>query len=71
MLERRGYHLVKSKHRDPRAIDYGTYMIIHTATNTVEAGGHPGFGLDDVDAWLNDDHVVALKLQGKRRGAKR
>jgi hypothetical protein len=27
MLQRRGYQLIKSRRRDPRAIDYGGYMI--------------------------------------------
>jgi hypothetical protein len=59
MAERQGYALVKSRRRDPRAIDYGCWMIINPYSNTVAAGtagtGRPNFSLDDVEAWLTQN----------------
>jgi hypothetical protein len=55
MAERQGYRLVKSRRRDPRAIDYGTYWIVDPKTNAIVAGGGPsqrGMNLDDIEAWL-------------------
>jgi hypothetical protein len=56
MAERQGYTLKKSRRRDPRAIDYGMYVIVNPMTNTVVAGeattGRPEFSLDDVEEWL-------------------
>ncbi|MGE5528770.1 MAG: hypothetical protein ACM3X6_06480 [Patescibacteria group bacterium] len=37
MLKRQGFCLVKSRRRDPRAIDYGGYMIVNES-NVVVAG---------------------------------
>ena len=57
-IERRGYHLMKSRRRDTRAIDYGGYMIIDPIINGVVAGTSPahqhGFSmsLEDVEQWL-------------------
>ena len=55
--ERQGYRLVKSGRRDPRAIDYGRWMVTDPQTNTVVAGtehtGRPNMSLDDVEDWLN------------------
>lgn len=56
-LERRGYRLVKSRRRDPKAMGYGGYMIVHATTNSVEAGeidSPRALSLDDVEAWLED-----------------
>lgn len=50
MAERQGLRLEKSRRRDPRALDYGGYMIVRAATNTVEAGGHPQPYSLDLDA---------------------
>jgi hypothetical protein len=57
ILSRRGYILMKSRRRDPRALDYGYYRIIYPNTNFVIAGGQgPGFSftLDDVEDWLEN-----------------
>ena len=37
--QRRGLALMKSRRRDPRAFDYGTYMLIDQQTNFVVASG--------------------------------
>ena len=60
MAERQGLRLVKSRRRDPRAIDYGLYTLVSDRTNTVVAGterttGRPEFTLDDVEAWLTGE----------------
>ena len=56
-LDRRGLQLQKSRRRDPRAIDFGGYMIVDPATNTAVAGSAPiafAMSLADVEAWLKD-----------------
>jgi hypothetical protein len=57
MAERQGYQLVKSRRRDPQAIDYGRWMIIDVSTNGVVAGAGrvgPDLDLDDVELYLTD-----------------
>lgn len=49
---RQGYQIVKSGRREPRALDYGTYMIVDPNTSAVEGGGHGGMSLDDAEKWL-------------------
>lgn len=54
---RRGMRLEKSKRRDPKAIDFGGYMLIDAATNSVVTGGSPyaySASLDDIDEYLKD-----------------
>jgi len=45
--ERQGLLLKKSRRRDPRAIDYGTYMVVDAVTNTLTAGER--MTLDEVE----------------------
>jgi hypothetical protein len=46
MAERRGLQLQKSRRRDPRAYDYGTYRLVDARTNTVIAyAGYNDHGL--------------------------
>lgn len=55
--ERQGLRLLKSRRRDPRAIEYGTYMLVDADTNGVAwSGDHEngyGLDLDDVEDYLN------------------
>jgi hypothetical protein len=51
---RQGYRLVKSRRRDPRALDYGVYWIVNES-NVIEAGHNQGLNLDEVEAWLYPD----------------
>jgi hypothetical protein len=54
--ERQGLRLVKSRRRDPRAFDYGKYMLVDVQTNAVVHGlvaGRIGADLDDVEAYLS------------------
>lgn len=49
--ERQGLRLVKSRRRDPRALDYGRWEILN-------GDGRPvtdGLTLDDVEAYLHGD----------------
>jgi hypothetical protein len=59
MAERQGLRLEKSRRRDPRAIDYGRYMLVNAELNAAVAGttatGRHEFTLDDVEAWLTSD----------------
>jgi hypothetical protein len=45
--KRQGLELSKSRTRDPRATDYGTYMLVNPHTKTLVAYGlERGYGLD-------------------------
>lgn len=54
MAARQGLKLTKSKTRDPRALSYGCWMIVNTATNAVEAGDRGHMGIDDVEKFLTE-----------------
>lgn len=52
MAQRQGYQLMKSRRRDPRAVDYGRWLIVDPTRNAIVAG-EPGYWtLDDVEGWL-------------------
>lgn len=56
MAERQGLLLQKSKRRDPKAIDYGGYMLVDARTNSVVLGSTSfafSADLDEVEAHLN------------------
>jgi hypothetical protein len=59
MADRQGLRLVKSRRRDPRAIDYGGYMLVDVELNAVVAGaegiGRPHWSLDDVEEYLTEE----------------
>ena len=42
IANRQGLRLVKSRRRDPRALDYGRCMLVDIATNTVVYGAVTG-----------------------------
>lgn len=55
MAGRQGLRLEKSRRRDTRATDYGTYQLVAAATNALASQGSPnGYGmtLDDVEQAL-------------------
>ncbi len=55
MARRQGLELVRSRRRDPRALDYGGYLLRDPSTNLAAYSvGWNGFGarLDDVESWL-------------------
>jgi len=70
MATRQGYALTKSRRRDPRAYDYGGYMIVDPNTNSVVAGGSPlafCLDIDQVEAWLTDDEEEAASMADMRQ----
>ncbi|CAM5774903.1 hypothetical protein LMIY3S_04755 [Labrys miyagiensis] len=49
--------LQKSRRRDPRAIDFGGYMLVDASSNTLILGGSPyaySASLDEVETYLFD-----------------
>ena len=55
MAQRQGLVLARSRRRDPRALDFGTYMLLDAETSAVVArGSDRGYGLtlDDVEQQL-------------------
>jgi hypothetical protein len=45
MAERQGLELMKSRRRDPRATDFGTYKLIAAGTGELIYGATTGYGL--------------------------
>ncbi len=64
--KRQGYALQKSRARDPRAMDYGCYMLTDSYTNNMVVAGElnspRAMTLEQVEAWLTS---------GERRGSPR
>lgn len=56
MVARRGYKLIKSRRRDPRAVDFGRYRV-EVAEGAEGAGfkspGGHGFTLDEIEERLS------------------
>lgn len=56
MAYRQGLHLVKSRARDPRAMDFGNFTVVDSGTNSVVSGvrgtGRPEMDLDEVERYL-------------------
>ena len=57
MANRQGLQLVKSRRRDPRALDFGNYALINGRNVIVYGGGPNGYSasLDHVEEWLTRD----------------
>ena len=53
MAQRQGLILRKSRRRDPRATDYGTYTLTNMHTNNLEYGQYGIIGLDEIETYLN------------------
>jgi len=54
---RRGWKLVKSRRRDPQALNYGEFMIVDQRTGFVVIGGRDDWdwlSLEQVEDWLLD-----------------
>lgn len=51
---RRGYRLVKSRRRDPQAIDYGSFWLIRADMNLTVVGDMYGVSLDVIEAYLEE-----------------
>ncbi|WP_414833595.1 hypothetical protein [Afifella sp. YEN Y35] len=58
MADRRGMKLVRSRRRDPEAIDYGCYYLADIDTNGVVFGigahGRPSADLDEIERFLTE-----------------
>ncbi|WP_257541020.1 hypothetical protein [Sphingobium sp. CFD-1] len=58
IAERRGMILSKSRRRDPKAIDYGGYMLIDATSNAAIMGSDSfafSASLDDIENWLESE----------------
>lgn len=70
--ERQGLKLVKSRRRDPRAVDYGRYVIVDPDSDQPiagELGSASAMTLDDVEAWLaspSPESVEVVIKEGRR-----
>ncbi len=57
MAERQGLQLVKSRRRDPKAHDFGTFMLVDLRSEEIvigapELGDNPSASIDEIEAWL-------------------
>lgn len=52
MAQRQGLRLIKSKRRDPRAVDFGQFWLVDIYTNGAVTGGQFGISLDEVEEFL-------------------
>lgn len=58
MADRQGLLLRKQRRRDPRALDYGRYMLVDADGNYVVAGvegGRAAWTLNDCEQYLTSD----------------
>ncbi len=58
MAKRQGLELQKSRRRDPKAYDFGGFMLVDVRTNSVAFGADPlpfSLSIDDVEAYLSRD----------------
>jgi hypothetical protein len=56
MAQRQGLRIEKSRRRDPRAVDYGGYMLIEASRNELVLGAsHHAYDatLDEIESYLN------------------
>jgi len=70
MAERQGLKLEKSRRRDPRAWDFGTYQLVDPYTNTIVAhnfatGRGYGLSLDEIEEYLAPEEVEAKSKRTK------
>ncbi|MFI5729153.1 hypothetical protein ACIA49_03465 [Kribbella sp. NPDC051587] len=57
MADRQGMQLVKSRRRDPKAHDFGTFMLVDLRTQAIvigapKLGENPSATIDEIEAWL-------------------
>jgi hypothetical protein len=50
--DRQGMRLVRSRRRDPRAVDYGGYWLIDNVHGGANAGGEWGWNLAEIAEYL-------------------
>lgn len=65
LARRWAYSLVKSRRRDPQALDYGRYRIVDE-NNCLVAGnlyGRPSsMSLEDVEAWIEKGKFIEVSI---------
>jgi hypothetical protein len=61
MADRRGYRLIKSRSRDPGALDYGLYAVIDIQTN---GAANPAIAGRWVCSWTLDEVENFLTTPG-------
>jgi hypothetical protein len=54
MAKRQRLELVKSRRRDPYALDFGGYWLVDPHLNKRLVGGIDGTTLDEIEAWLKE-----------------
>jgi hypothetical protein len=64
MADRQGLRLVKSRRRDPRAVDYGNCLLVDKNTDSVVAGDPVPMDLDAVERFLTDDDRIVRRRNG-------
>src|SRR5712671_6443778 len=65
MAKRQGLKLVRSRRRDPLAIDYGRYVIVDPDSNRTvagELGSASAMTLDDVEGWLTSPGPMTVEV---------
>ena len=69
MLARQGYTLSKSKTRDPRAWDFGVYLITHRLAGGTDSGVIAAYcgSLDEAEEWAREgDRAAELEEASSR-----
>jgi hypothetical protein len=66
MACRQGYRLIKNPRRDPRAVDYGTYMLVDAGDVPVADFGWDHAGFPDGNTWLDDIEAFLTQPQRTR-----
>ena len=69
IAQRRGMQLLKSRRRDPQAIDYGGFMLTDTRFNAVILGGEGwaySAALEDIRKYLVEGEQTPKSKQRKR-----
>ena len=54
MAQRQGLRLIKSRVRDPRALDYGRWWIANPSTNSIVAGEPEFMDIGGVERYLSE-----------------
>jgi hypothetical protein len=77
MARRQGYELIKSRRRDPNALDYGRFWIVAEMpgggrawrSRILIAGEQAGLTLNQVESWLESDWPEQFGLSVDSTGA--
>src|SRR5262245_9437932 len=64
VAERQGLRIIKSRRRDPRALDYGGYMLSDESNNSVM--GRYWRTLDEIETYLLGDKKGPKTFRGRK-----